>query len=493
MDITKLNKEERLELLEVLEQKNKREATKSYLNYVQYVHGDSFKKGKHITYLANQIEQFIEGSISKKILLLSLPPQHGKSMLITETLPSYMLGKYPNKRVIAVSYGDDLASRFGKRNKEKIEQYGKELFNIELSKDSRSNTEFDISGHRGSMLSRGIMAGITGQSADLIIVDDPIKNRAEADSETYRNKVWDEWLNSILTRLSAYGKIIVIQTRWHEDDLIGRIIKHNSDDCLYINIPCEAEENDILGRNVGEALFPEIGKDNIWLQGYKKNYLTEDGNRAWLALFQGKPSAIEGNMLKRDWWQKYIKLPTMALKIISVDATFKNTKNSDFVAIQVWGKVGLNMYLIDRIKQRMDFPTTLQAIKDMKAKYPEVIGIYIEDKANGSAIIQTLNMSISGIIPVTPKESKEARVSAISPQIESKHVYLPDYSNAPWIEEFISECCKFPNGAFDDDVDCMSQAILKLKDMFAELIESNPNDEDHVLIDDQISEFCKCI
>lgn len=144
----------------------------------------------------------------------NLIPTHN-SQTITETLPSYFLGKFPNKRVIIASYGDDLARRFGRRNKQKIREYGKDLFDISLSKTSISDTEFEIEEHKGSVISRGIMAGITGQPADLIIIDDPIKNKLEANSQIYRDRLWEEWLNSINTRLSADGKIILVQTRWH--------------------------------------------------------------------------------------------------------------------------------------------------------------------------------------------------------------------------------------------------------------------------------------
>lgn len=431
------------------------------------VHEGRWFPGKHLVYICNKVQQLIEGKLNKQILVLQMPPQHGKSQSITETLPSWYLGKYPTKRVIEASYGDDLAQRFGRRNKDKIERFGKNIFNIELSKRTSAATEFELSNGIGGMLSRGIMSGITGQPADLIIIDDPIKNRQEADSQTFRDRLWEEWLNSLKTRLSATGKVILIMTRWHEDDLAGRIIKEEGDKVELINLPCEAEENDPLGRQPGEALFPEIGKDKAWLEDFKRSYQTAEGKRAWLALFQGRPTAEEGNMLKRSWWKWYKELPYIPVKIISVDATFKDSEKNDFVSIQVWGKNLANMYLIDKTKARMDFPTTIQAIKTMKAKHPDTIAIYIEDKANGSAIIQTLRTEIGGIIAVEPIGSKEARVSAASPQIEAGNVSLPELM--PWVHDFVEECSAFPNGAHDDDVDAMSQAILKLKNMTAEL------------------------
>lgn len=470
----KLSAKEQKQLVLIIKQLEKDSCKTSLAGYVEYVHEGRWKPAKHLLFICNKVQDFLDDKLKgKSILVIQCPPQHGKSQTITETLPSWYLGNNPTNRVIEVSYGDDLAQRFGRRNKDKIERFGKELFNIEISKKTSAATEFELSNGIGSMLSRGIGAGITGQAADLVLIDDPIKNRQEADSETYRNRIWEEWLNSLKTRLSANGKVILIQTRWHEDDLAGRIIKEEGNKVYVINLPCEAEENDILGRQVGDALFPEIGKDNTWLEEYKRSYTTSDGQRAWLALFQGRPTAQEGNMIKRQWWKYYKTLPTMAMKIISVDATFKDGANNDFVAIQCWGKLGANMFLIDNIKARMDFPTTIVAIRQMKAKHPDSIAIYIEDKANGSAIISVLKREIGGVIGVNPQGSKEARVSAISPQIESGNVYLPESTD--WIHDFVEEACSFPNGKHDDQIDAASQAIMKLKDMVADLPNNTNN------------------
>jgi predicted phage terminase large subunit-like protein len=404
-----------------------------------------------------------------------MPPQHGKSQGITETLPSWYLGKYPNKRVIEVSYGDDLARRFGRANKRKIEQFGKQLFNIELSKDSRSDTEFSIEGYQGSMISRGIMAGITGQPGDLIIIDDPVKNRQEADSETYRNRMWEEWLNSINTRRSATCKVILIQTRWHEDDLAGRLIKEMPNKCKVINLPCEAEEQDVLGRKAGEPLFPEIGKDKLWLEEFKLSYATQEGSRAWLALFQGRPTAEEGNLIKRSWWKYYDVLPNMIHTIMSVDAAFKGEANSDYTCIQVWGKKEADMYLIDCVNERMDFPTTLQKIKEVKLKYNNVSTILVEDKANGSAIIQMLRRYIPGVLAINPEGGKVARANAVSPAIESGNVYLP--SKAIWLNEFVEQVSAFPNGKNDDMVDTMTQALNRFIYFYANSPIKKPRDD----------------
>lgn len=429
----------------------------SYASYCYFVHHDNWIDTEFHTFLANKVQEFVETDTGNPydVLVLSCPPQHGKSMTVTETFPSWYIGKYPDKRVIVACYNDEFARKFGRRNKTKIEEYGQFIFGITLSKSS--DREFELDGHQGSMITRGILAGITGNAGDLIIIDDPVKTREEADSLTHRNKVWDEWESSIRTRTQAGSKIIVIQTRWHEDDLAGRLATRERN-VEVINIPVEAEEDDILGRKPGDALCPEIGKDNKWLASFKENY--KDGMRAWNALYQGRPTSAEGNMFKREWWKYYTVLPEhFPLKVISVDATFKDNDDNDFVAIEVWGKINADFYLIDLIKKRMDFPATIDAIRTINEKYSDRHCILIEDKANGPAIISSLRHEISGIVAVTPKDSKIGRANACTGIVEAGNVYLPQY--AAFTDDFVEEFASFPNGAHDDMVDSATQFFNK--------------------------------
>lgn len=449
----------------------KRDANQSYLRYVEIVNTSvnddvDWKRGKHLVFICNKLQEFIENNTGNPydIMVINTSPQVGKSTAVTEALPSWYLGRYPDKSVIALAYGDDLAQRFGRRNKEKIEKYGQRLFGIQISKDKSSNVDFEIADHRGRMKSSGIMAGVTGNPANLLIIDDPIKTREEAYSEAYREKVWGEWQNSIKTRLAAGAKVVLIQTRWHSDDLTGRILETEKN-VIHINIPCEAEENDILGRKVGDGPFPEIGKDKAWKDEFKASYVASNGMETWNALFQGRPSAQQGNIFKRDWWKRYDTLPTMYQVILSVDAAFKDKDSSDPVSMGVWGKNGTNVYLIDNLTTRMDFIRTINEIKNFKAKYPLISMILIEDKANGTAIIQTLRREIMGIVPVEPLGSKESRASAVAPFVEAGNVWLP--KNAVWVEDYIDELAKFPRGKHDDQVDMTSQALIRIKDFVA--------------------------
>ena len=456
----------------------------NYASYCYFVHKGKWIDTHFHKFLANKIQTFVETETGNPydILVLSCPPQHGKSLTVTETFPSWYVGKYPDRRCIIACYNDDFAGKFGRRNKGKIDEVGQFIFNIKLKKSS--DRDMEIANHSGSIITRGIMSGITGNSGDLIIIDDPIKNRQEADSQTYRERLWEEWQNSIKTRTQAGTKIIIIQTRWHEDDLSGRVIREEPN-VEVINIPVEADADDILGRPIGDALCPEIGKGNEWLQAFKQSYLKDPnggGTRAWNALYLGRPTSAEGNIFKSEWWQYYNKLPeNIQFLGISVDATFKDNDTSDFVAIEVWGKLNGDYYLIDLIKRRMDFPETLRAIRYMADKYPNKHSILIEDKANGSAIISMLRHEIGGIIAITPKESKVARANAITGIVEAGNVYLPEY--ADFTGEFVEEFASFPNGVHDDMVDACTQFINHFKFRQADYVEDNRTDFERQLED----------
>ena len=439
----------------------------NYTAYVHYVHQGKWIPTRMGKYITEEIQNFIEEDTGHPydILIIHCPPQHGKSMSVTETLPSFYLGRNPTHRVIEISYSEDFAKLFGRRNKSKIKDYGEELFGISLASSPNSATEFEISNNIGGMISRGVLSGVTGRPANLMIIDDPVKSSQEANSQAYRDSVFNEWTMSFKTRLAAGAKVVLIMTRWHEDDLAGRIME-TEENCRYIRIPCEAEENDPLGREIGEALTPELGKGDDWLLQFKPSYMTKEGARAWNALFQGRPTALEGNLIKREWWQFYDVLPELAVWCLSVDATFKEKSDNDFVSITLWGKTGPNIYLVDEVHQRLDFIGTISEIENMRAKYPKISMVLIEDKANGSAIISTLRNTMMGIIPIEPIGGKIARANAVAPLIEAGNVYLP--RRASFTGDYIEELAAFPNGKNDDRVDSTSQALARLMFIVAE-------------------------
>ena len=435
-----------------------------------------WKPSKFHQDLCDRVQTFIERPTKEafEIMIINTPPQHGKSTTITETLGSWYLMKHPDHSVIEISYGDELAERFGKRNLEKVKEHG-HIFGVQVDPKKSTSKTFEMLDHMGRMISRGIKSPLTGFSGHLIIIDDPIKNREQADSERTRESIWSEFHDSIVSRGQAGTKIVIIMTRWHEDDLAGRILEDPefSRITTYVNYECECEsDNDPLHRRKrtedepGEPLCPEIGKGAEWLKSFKAIHISEQGRRSWEALYQGHPTIMEGNILKKAWWQRYslndyvkgdLRFDQM---IIAVDAAFKDQEKNDYVSIQVWGKVENRFYLVHLVNEHLSFSDTIRRIRLLQAAYPKAFGVYIEDAANGPAILDSLRREIAGLIPVkTHGMSKESRVWTVEPAVEAGNVHIPDDRNG---DKFIEQCAKFPNDKHDDMVDAFVIAVSRL-------------------------------
>lgn len=396
------------------------------------------------------------------------------SQLVSREFPAYILGKYPDTQIIACSYSADLTSRMNrdvqriidsKEYHDLFDTYlaGKEAAEIMKDSDTYARTSdlFEVVGHKGSYRSTGVGGGVTGSGADVFIIDDPFKDRAEANSLTIRQKVWDWYTSTAYTRLSPGGGIIVMNTRWHMDDLVGRLLREQAeggDIFKHISYPAIAE-HDEKHRKAGEALHPER-YDVDQLMKIKAAV----GSRDWSALYQQRPVPDGGGLFKDSWLQYYKDLPANLEKVVmSWDMTFKDTKGSDYVVGSIWARKGGNFYLIDQVRGRWDFVTTLEKFIAFCKKHNTVNRKLVEDKANGTAIINTLKKHISGIIPITPTESKEARASAIATLWEAHNVYIPSPDIAPWVKDFTAELLEFPAGAHDDQVDSMTQALNDLQ------------------------------
>ena len=265
-------------------------------------------------------------------------------------------------------------------------------------------------------------------------------------------------------------------TRWHEDDLAGWLVTEHPDTWRVVNIPALAEhdpakgETDPLGREPGEWLVSARGRT---VAGWEQRRI-DFGERGFTALCQGRPSPAEGAILKRGWWRFYrqriaIERDDRSMWCLDMDEivqswdmTFKDTKGSDYVVGGVLGRKGPNVYLLDIVRDRMDFPTTCRAFEAMTAKWPQARAKLVEDKANGPAVISELSTRIGGIIAIEPHGSKLARASAVSPYIEGGNVYLPDPLTTPWVATFVEECAGFPNAAHDDQVDMLTQGLDRL-------------------------------
>ena len=440
----------------MLEEANKELARRSYHDYITYIHKGRYKHFSHTLLLCDYLDRIANGESLK--LLIEMPPRHGKSITISETFPSYYLSKNPGKRVIATSYSDELAAKFGNLNKAALEEYGPSLFGVDVSSVTRAKSNWGLEGKVGGMITASIGGAITGQGADLLIVDDPIKNAIEAASATMRNNVWNEWQATLLTRLHHGGSVIVVQTRWHQDDLIGRILD-NDDEFIRIRLPALAEEDDLLNREEGQPLCPELGYGYEWAEQKKK----EVGSRTWASLYQQRPTPAGGGLIKREWFKYYDMHQTRyyQTKIISWDLTFKKTQTSDYAVGQVWGKLDGKFYLIDEVRAKMNFTEAIRAVESLFRKHHDAVAILVEDKANGPAVINTLKTKIPRIIPINPKASKEERANMVTPLFEAGAVYIPE--QADFTNDYVEELITFPNASHDDRLDSTTQALSWLE------------------------------
>ena len=261
------------EKLAFKEQLAKKKATTSYITYLKYVYGNNYiitPFHKVIASICQSAVERMEKGENVRILL-SVPPQYGKSLTITEALPSWFIGKHPNLSCILTAYNADIAEKFGDRNRQKVKQFGKEIFGAEISDSQDNKTLFQIKGNQGQVFSAGILGGLTSNPSALTIVDDPFKNGVEASNIDIRNKVYETFMDSVMTRSRPNGSIIiVVHTRWHEDDLIGRLLKQSG--WIYVNIPCVWEKgyDKLLHRKVGEVLCPELGHSVEWANSIRQ-------------------------------------------------------------------------------------------------------------------------------------------------------------------------------------------------------------------------------
>lgn len=431
----------------------------NYEFFIPYI-VPGYRHAKHTRFIAKKLQE-IEAKHAAGIpsfTIFMLPPRHSKSYTITETFPAWFIGKDKSRRVIEVSYGADLARKFGLSNLQKIEGKAGEIFDMQLDPRQNAAQNFKLKGHKGGMISAGIGGAITGEGADLLIIDDPIRNRQDANSPAYREKVYNEWKATLSTRLQPGASVIVILTRWHEDDLAGRLLEEGARDWEIIKMPAIAQEDDILGREPGEALWSEAGFDSEWAKVTEK----EKGPLDWASLYQQDPRPVTGALLKRSYWNFYTERqdPRTFDRIIqSWDCTFKDLESSDYVVGQVWGKRGPDFYLLDQRREKMGIIATMQAIEQMTRKWSQATGIYIEDKANGTAVIEMLKRKLSGLIPVQPEGGKLVRAQAVLPLIAAGNVYLPAADLEPWINDYVHELAAFPYGKHDDQTDATTQAL----------------------------------
>lgn len=422
----------------------------------------------HIEILCKYLEAVATRRIKR--LLISMPPRHSKTQTASILFPSWYLGRFPQQQFIGASYAEPLALNNSQACRDTITS-GKYQVLWPHKLDVKGSVRWRIAGKsnkRPNFVAAGVGGAITGEGADILLIDDPFKNYEEAYSIVLRDKVWNWYTSTARTRIQPNGAIIIIATRWHHDDLIGRLIRQsandpNADQWVELRLPAENADG-------CQVYPPEIlpAYDALWPEHYPAEELSKLkaglGSLLYNALYQQQPSDIEGQIIKRSWYKYYREDPALLGLtdwMQSWDMNFKDTTDSSYVVGQVWARKGSDRYLVHQYRERIGFTETLKQVKLMSQKYPRAHTKLVEDKANGSAVIDTLQKSIGGFIAIEPIGSKEARLQAASIWFESGNVLVPDPELHPWVRDLIEEQVTFPASPFSDQCDATSQALIR--------------------------------
>lgn len=438
--------------------------------------GVKWRPFTHSVYLARRFRRLATTPGTREIW--NLPPRYGKSLVGSIWGPAWMLDLWPSRRVITLGYGDELPTLFG-RDVRNLIAHGpyRDHLRVELRADSTAAGRWNTP-QGGGFLAAGLMGGYTGFGADLLVIDDPFKNWEEAQSATIRRKVWETWLSTVFTRLQPSASVLIIQTRWHEEDLTGNLVAQDEAGTglgwQVIRLPAIAEPPDPahgfgpdpLDRPPGAPLCPEMF-DLEYLEMQRRT----SGSYVWAGTFQQRPSPDEGGVFKRSWWRYWTRAPHpdhVDEWIGSWDMSFKDEHDSSYVVGQVWARVGSYYFLMDQVRDQMEYVEARAAVKNLAYKWQQCRQWLVEDTANGPAIMSDLRGVVGGMIPITPKGSKAARARSVSPLVEAGDIWLPgkllEEANVvvpreAWVAEYVEEHAAFPNAAHDDQVDATSQAL----------------------------------
>lgn len=405
-----------------------------------------WKLYRHIAFISDQITTAIASGNAR--FCISMPPRHGKSEFLSYWLPIWFLEMWPEKRVILCSYADELASSFGRKIRDEFET--NQLLTTKLNPNSTAAHRFDTP-QKGGMITAGTHGSITGKGAHLFLIDDPYKNMQDAMSTKYQQGL-RSWYESVArTRLEPSGSMILIMTRWTEDDLAGFLIKEHG--FTEIKLPALSVENDPLGRPPGVALCPER-YDELALSKIKSDV----GSYTWNSLYQQNPIPVEGGLFKRVWWKRYRETPNFLRVVQFWDCAQKVGITNDYSVCATWGQTQDGYYLIDIWQNKVEAPQLEHAVISLYEKY-RPHAVVIEDKSSGSSLIQSLRQKTTlPVIAYDPKaRDKEVRASAATPTVEAGKCFIP--VNALWAEDFIIEHERFPNVEHDDQVDTTSMMV----------------------------------
>lgn len=419
----------------------------------------------HLDLLSRKLVDVAAGRCRR--LIITLPPQNGKSSLASHWFPVWFLDLFPDRRIVFVSYGAEYAESWGRRVRNSIDEHAESL-NVRVASDNGAAGEWETTAG-GGMVSVGVGGSVTGRRADLLIFDDPIKNAEEANSETHLRKVWEFFQSAAYTRLTPDGAIIIIMTRWHEDDLVG-MLDHaeqgGGERWERLNLPAIAEENDPMGRAPGEPLWP-----GRWPLAALLKIKAAIGTYFWTALYGQRPAPPEGNYFKRAWFEiiEPNRVPRELQSVRSWDlaATASGENGNDDPDWLVGCKMGVDasgVYYIQHVRREQVSARGVEVAITQQAAIDGANQIRIEQegaasgKIVGSYFTRLLDGYDARFVPV-PRSSKFTRSGPFNAACERGDVKLVA---GPWVDAFLDELAMFPNGSHDDQVDAAVGAYTEL-------------------------------
>lgn len=451
-------------------------ARSGFLNFLCYTKPEYEPTWYH-RLMAAHANKIITGEIKR--LIITLPPRHGKSENFSVRLPAYALGQNPNAQVICATYNSDYAKKIN-RDVQRVfgEPSYQRLFPKSRLNDKnvrsiagsaiRNSEMFEmLPPYTGFYKSTSIGGPLTGFGGSLMICDDYCKNYDDAKSLAYRESVWDWWATTFTTRALKNCAIVICATRWHESDLIGKVLAQaknpGASPWTVLNLPALAEtpKHPQDPRKEGEALWPSH---------YPRKWLLEQrsiNERAFVSMYLQRPAPQAGNIIQSSWWRYWEEVPVdLDMLVASADLSFNNdTGKNDFSVFTIWGRSGQNFYLIDMVRDRMNWLQQKAAMERIVREYPDLNAFYIENAALGAALVEEARRIIPGVIAITPKGGKGTRLEAVAGLIQAGNVFLPhaEKTGKTFAEAVVAECGVFPNGANDDIVDSLSMALNQLR------------------------------
>ena len=458
-----------------------------------------WKMGRHIEVIADKLQQVREGKIKR--LMVFLPPRSSKSVICSKLFPAWYIGKNPTHEIMSISHSDQLASDFGRSVRDIVSMHDYQAMfpNVTLRADVRAAGKWKTN-LNGSYYAAGVRSQIAGRGAHIAILDDAMSEE-DAISATGRKYIKEWWPSGLRTRLMPNGAIIIINTRYHYDDLCGWLLKQEEkmdikpkDRWHVISIPAwlDEESAELLGLPEGTSYFPEWKTDEI-LRLDEQEIRATNGSKYWESLYMQNPSPDEGGLIKKDWikWWPHKDPPICDFIIQTYDTAFSTKTTADYSVIQTWGifrwpeanpltgkeDFASNLILLGQERGRYEYPELRQLAQTCYKKYKPDICV-IEKKASGQSLIQDMRRGGLPVLEYTPDKDKISRVYAATPMLEAGRVWLPEGKR--WVEELFDEAVSFPYAPHDDQVDCMTMAIHYVKESWRILHPADPNWEDDV-------------